>query len=148
MDAADYDNDGLTDLITLDMLSEDNYLQKTHAGPDNFDKTNFLISKGFQPQYMRNMLQKNNGDGTFSEVGQLAGISNTDWSWAALFCDFDGEANKDLFISNGFVKDFSDLDFINFSSNKLAKNKRREPGGSFKEIVGKNAHSQTSKLSV
>lgn len=57
-DAADYNNDGLTDLITLDMWSEDNYLQKTHAGPNNFDKTNFLISKGFQPQYMRNMLQK------------------------------------------------------------------------------------------
>ncbi len=136
-DAADYDNDGLTDLITLDMLSEDNYLQKTHAGPDNFDKTNFLISKGFQPQYMRNMLQKNNGDGTFSEVGQIAGVSNTDWSWAALFCDFDGDTNKDLFISNGFVKDFSDLDFINFSSNKLVKKNKGEPVGSFKEIVAK-----------
>lgn len=136
-DAADYNNDGLTDLITLDMLAEDNYLQKTHAGPDNFDKTNFLISKGFQPQYMRNMLHKNNGDGTFSEVGQLAGISNTDWSWAALFCDFDGDTNKDLFISNGFVKDFSDRDFINFSTDKLVKANKGEPKTSFEEIVAK-----------
>ncbi len=134
-DAADYNNDGLTDIVTLDMLSEDNYLQKTHAGSNNFDKTNFLISKGFQPQYMRNMLQKNNGDGTFSEVGQLAGISNTDWSWAALFCDFDGDANKDLFISNGFVKDFSDLDFINFSIDKLASRDKSQPMKSFKESV-------------
>jgi len=136
-DAADYNNDGLTDLITLDMLAEDNHLQKTHLGSNNLDKTNFLISKGFQPQYMRNMLQKNNGDGTFSEIGQLAGISNTDWSWAALFCDFDGDSNKDLFISNGFVKDFSDLDFMNFSADKVIKSKKGEPTSSFEEIVAK-----------
>ena len=134
-DAADYDNDGLTDLITLDMLSEDNYLQKTHSAAENFDKNIFLISKGFQPQYMRNMLQKNNGNGTFSEVGQLSGVSNTDWSWAALFCDFDGDTNKDLFISNGFVKDFSDLDFMNFSTDKLVKANKGESSKSFKEIV-------------
>ena len=136
-DAADYNNDGLTDIITLDMLSEDNYLQKTHASSNSFDKTNFLISKGFQPQYMRNMLQKNNGDGTFSEIGQLAGISNTDWSWAALLCDFDGDSNKDLFISNGFVKDFSDLDFMNFSADRVVKGNQGEPAVSFKEIVAK-----------
>lgn len=136
-DAADYNNDGFTDLVTLDMLSEDNYLQKTHAGPNNFDKTNFLINKGFQPQYMRNMLQRNNGDGTFSEIGQLAGISNTDWSWAALFCDFDGDANKDLFISNGFVKDFSDLDFINFSTDRLLKRQNGQDAGSFEETIQK-----------
>src|SRR4051812_44315810 len=136
-DAADYNNDGLTDIVTLDMLSEDNYLQKTHSASNNFDKTDFLISKGFQPQYMRNMLQRNNGDGTFSEVGQLAGISNTDWSWAALFCDFDGDANKDLFISNGFVKDFSDMDFINYSTDKLVKANRGEAIGSFKENIEK-----------
>jgi hypothetical protein len=136
-DAADYNNDGLTDLLTLDMLPEDNYLQKTHSGSNNLDKINFLISKGFQAQYVRNMLQKNNGDGTFSEVGQLAGISNTDWSWAALFCDFDGDSNKDLFISNGFVKDYTDLDFMNFATDKLFKANKSEPMGSFKEIVAK-----------
>ena len=136
-DAADYNNDGLTDLVTLDMLSEDNYLQKTHAGPNNWDKTNFLISKGFQPQYMRNMLQRNNGDGTFSEVGQIAGISNTDWSWSALFCDFDGDAQKDLFVTNGFVKDFSDLDFINYSTDKLLKKRQGEVTGSFEETIAK-----------
>ncbi|MEP7374297.1 MAG: VCBS repeat-containing protein [Chitinophagaceae bacterium] len=134
-DAADYNNDGLTDLITLDMLSEDNYLQKTHSAAENFDKNILLISKGFEPQYMRNMLQKNNGNGTFSEVGQLAGVSNTDWSWAALFCDFDGDTNKDLFISNGFVKDFSDLDFMNFSTDKLVKANKGESNKSIKEVV-------------
>ncbi|MBL7699123.1 MAG: VCBS repeat-containing protein [Chitinophagaceae bacterium] len=136
-DAADYNNDGFTDLVTLDMLSEDNYLQKTHAGSNNFDKTNFLISKGFQPQYMRNMLQKNNGDGTFSEIGQIAGISNTDWSWSALLCDFDGDTKKDLYISNGFVKDFSDLDFVAYSTDKLMKRQQGEEGISFEETIEK-----------
>lgn len=126
LDAADYNNDGLTDLLTLDMLPETNYLQKTHAGSNNFDKTNLLIKNGFHPQFSQNMLQKNNGDGTFSEVGQLAGVSNTDWSWAALFCDFDGDTYKDLFIGNGFVKDFSDFDFINFAADKLAKVRKGE----------------------
>ncbi|HEX5024379.1 MAG TPA: VCBS repeat-containing protein, partial [Agriterribacter sp.] len=136
-DAADYNNDGLTDIITLDMLAEGNYLQKTHASSNSFDKTNFLISKGFQPQYMRNMLQKNNGDGTFSEIGQLAGISNTDWSWSALFCDFDGDSKKDLFISNGFVKDFSDLDFIVFSADKLLNVNKEDRKKSFNEAIAK-----------
>lgn len=136
-DAADYNNDGLTDIITLDMLSEENSLQKTHASSNSFDKTNFLINKGFQPQYMRNMLQKNNGDGTFSEIGQLAGISNTDWSWAALFCDFDGDSNKDLFVSNGFVKDFSDLDFVVFSADKLLKANKEDRTRSFNDAIAK-----------
>ena len=84
-DAADFNNDGLTDLMTLDMLPEDNHLQKMHSGAENFDKFQYLFSNGFYYQYSRNMLQKNNGDGTFSEIGQLAGISNTDWSWALCF---------------------------------------------------------------
>ncbi|ULQ51420.1 VCBS repeat-containing protein [Flavihumibacter fluvii] len=135
LDAADFNNDGLSDIVTLDMLPETNYLQKTHAGSNNFDKTNFLISKGFQPQFSQNTLQKNNGDGTFSEIAQLAGISNTDWSWSALFCDFDGDTNKDLFVGNGFVKDFSDHDFINFSADKLARAKKDGAGVPIKKIL-------------
>jgi len=80
-DAADYNNDGFVDLLTLDMLAEDNKTQKMHSGAENFDKLQYLFSQGFYYQYSRNMLQKNNGNGTFSEVGQLSGISNTDWSW-------------------------------------------------------------------
>jgi len=135
VDAADYNNDGLTDLVTLDMLPETNYLLKTHAGTNNFDKTNLLIKSGFQPQFSQNMLQRNNGDGTFSEVGQLAGISNTDWSWAALFCDFDGDSYKDLFVGNGFVKDFSDHDFINFAADKLAKGEKLKPGENIHKLL-------------
>ena len=86
---------------------------------------------------MRKKKKKNNGDGTFSEIGQLVGVSNTDWSWAALFCDFDGDANKDLFVSNGFVKDFSDLDFINFSTDKLVKASKGERNGSLTDVINK-----------
>jgi hypothetical protein len=114
-DVADFNNDGLVDVLTLDMLPEDNRTQKMHSGSENFDKFQALFNKGFYYQYSRNMLQKNNGDGTFSEVGQLAGISNTDWSWSALFSDFDNDGKKDIFISNGYVKDYTDMDFIQYT---------------------------------
>lgn len=113
--ASDINNDGLQDIITLDMLPEGNYLQKMHNGAENFDKFQFLFSKGFFEQYSRNMLQVNRGDGTFDEVGQFSGISNTDWSWAPLAADFDNDGNKDIFISNGYVKDYTDMDYIKYN---------------------------------
>ena len=113
--AADINNDGLQDIITLDMLPEGNYLQKMHNGAENFDKFQYLFSKGFFNQYSRNMLQVNRGDGTFDETGQFSGISNTDWSWAPLAADFDNDGNKDIFISNGYVKDYTDMDYIKYN---------------------------------
>ncbi|MDP3469054.1 MAG: CRTAC1 family protein [Daejeonella sp.] len=120
-DIADYNNDGLTDIYTLDMLPEDNKIQKMHAGPENFDKVQFLYKKGFHYQMSRNMLHKNNGDGTFSEIGQLAGVSNTDWSWSGLFSDFDNDGLKDLLVTNGYVKDYNDMDFIKYTMNNALK---------------------------
>lgn len=120
-DVADFNNDGLLDYVSLDMLPEDNYAQKMHSGADNFDKVAFLEKNGFQNQYSRNMLQLNNGDGTFSEVGQLAGVSNTDWSWAPLFFDFDNDGLKDLFIANGYPKDHTDMDFLTFTADEITK---------------------------
>ncbi len=116
-DAADINNDGLIDLLTLDMLPEDNRRQKLLLSPDNYDKFNLNLRSGFHYQYMRNMLQVNNGDGTFSETGQLAGISNTDWSWAALFADLDNDGWKDLYVTNGYNRDYTNLDFINYMDN-------------------------------
>ena len=120
-DFADYNNDGLPDLMTLDMLPEGNHLQKMHSGAENFDKMQMFFKRGFYYQFSRNMLQKNNGDGTFSELGQLAGISNTDWSWACLFSDFDNDGNKDLFVTNGYVKDYTDLDFLKYTIDESIK---------------------------
>ncbi|MFZ9661559.1 MAG: FG-GAP repeat domain-containing protein, partial [Chitinophagaceae bacterium] len=114
-DAADYNNDGFTDVMTLDMLPEDNRTIKMHAGPENFDKFQYLFNQGFYYQYSRNMLQKNNGDGTFSEIGQLAGVSNTDWSWSVLLGDYNNDGFKDAFVSNGYVKDYTEMDFLKYS---------------------------------
>jgi len=125
-DAADYDNDGLVDLVTLDMLPEDNKTIKMHSGAENFDKFQYLFSQGFYYQYSRNMLHKNNGDGTFSEVGQLAGVSNTDWSWAALFGDYDKDGYKDLFVTNGYVKDYTEMDFLKYSVDRVIRSMHKD----------------------
>jgi hypothetical protein len=113
-DVADINNDGLQDIVTLDMLPEDNYRQKLLLAPDNYAKFDLNVRSGFNYQYMRNMLQLNNGDGTFSEIGQLAGISNTDWSWAALLADYNNDGWKDLMITNGYLRDYTNLDFIKY----------------------------------
>ncbi|MEN0051959.1 MAG: VCBS repeat-containing protein, partial [Bacteroidota bacterium] len=113
-DVADLNNDGWQDIITLDMLPEDNKRQKLLLAPDNYAKFEHNVRSGFYYQYMRNMLQLNNGNATFSEIGQLAGISNTDWSWAALAADYDNDGWKDLYVTNGYNRDFTNLDFINY----------------------------------
>ncbi len=114
---ADINNDGLPDIFVLDMLPEDNKRQKLLFAPDNYEKFDITVKSGFYYQYMRNMLQLNNGDGTFSEIGQLAGISNTDWSWAPLFADYDNDGWKDLYITNGYTRDFTNMDFLKYMND-------------------------------
>jgi hypothetical protein len=120
-EVVDVNNDGLVDIITLDMLPEDNRRQKLLQGQDNYELYQYMIENRFHYQYMRNMLQVNNGNGTFSEVGQLAGISNTDWSWAPLAADFDNDGNKDLFITNGYMRDYTNKDFMKYWGEYLVK---------------------------
>ena len=115
VDVADYNNDGLPDIIQMDMLPEGNVAQKMHLGADNYEKFQYLFTNGMLYQYMKNSLQKNNGDGTFSEIAQLAGISNTDWSWSAFFADLDNDGNKDLFVSNGYKRDNTNMQFLMYS---------------------------------
>ncbi len=136
-DAADYNNDGLVDLLTLDMLADNNKTQKMHSGAENFDKFQFLFNQGFYYQYSRNMLQKNNGDGTFSEVGQLSGVSNTDWSWAALFADYDNDGHKDLFVSNGYVKDYTEMDFLKYSVDRIIRSMHNDSVDPIPEYIRK-----------
>ena len=134
-DIADVNNDGLADLYTLDMLPEDNRRQKLLFAPDNYELFDLNYRIGFHYQYMRNMLHIHQGDrsdGTpiFSEIGQLAGISNTDWSWSALFADYDNDGWKDLFVTNGFVRDYTNLDFMkymgDFTQNKQGRLMRQD----------------------
>lgn len=123
-DVADINNDGLVDIITLDMLPEDNRRQKLLLAPDNYNKFDHNVRSGFYYQYMRNMLQLNNGNGTYSEIGQLAGISNTDWSWAALAADYDNDGWKDLYVTNGYHRDYTNLDFIHYMEDFVEKRGR------------------------
>lgn len=116
-DISDINNDGLADIFTLDMLPEDNKRQKLLYGPENYEQYALMVMEGFYHQNMRNMLHVNQGSGLFSEVGQLAGVSNTDWSWAAFFADFDNDGWKDLFVSNGYFRDYTNRDFLKYKGD-------------------------------
>jgi hypothetical protein len=118
-DAADYNNDGQLDLVTVDMLPPDEKTLKSYGSDEHFEIYNQKITRnGYQNQFSRNCLQRNNGNGnSFSDLGLMSGISATDWSWSPLFADFDNDGNKDLFISSGIVKRPVDLDYIRFISN-------------------------------
>ncbi|HEV2483062.1 MAG TPA: VCBS repeat-containing protein [Puia sp.] len=117
VDIADYNNDGRPDIVVLDMLPAGNHRQKQLKGPDDYNRSQQMVRSGYYYQEMRNTLQLNvgtrpNGDPVFSEIGQLAGISKTDWSWSPLLADFDNDGFKDLYVSNGFPHDLTDLDFM------------------------------------
>ncbi|WP_052316194.1 VCBS repeat-containing protein [Cyclobacterium marinum] len=116
-DISDVNNDGLVDIFTLDMLPEEDIRQKLLYGPENYEQYALMVMKGFYHQNMRNMLHINQGTGLFSEIGQLAGMSNTDWSWAAFFTDFDNDGWKDLFVSNGYYRDYTNRDFLKYKGD-------------------------------
>ncbi len=113
-DLSDINNDGLTDIMVLDMLPEDNKRQKNLIPAASYDKFQMLLDRGYQEQYTRNTLQINNGNNTFSEIGYLSGVSSTDWSWSVLLADYDNNGTKDVFVSNGFARDLGNLDYINY----------------------------------
>jgi len=124
-DVADINNDGLLDIFTADMVAEDNKRLKTNMSGMNPKKFQALIEKGYHNQYMFNALQLNQGNGHFSEVAQLAGVSATDWSWSALLADLDQDGNKDLLVTNGLKKDVRDNDF-NIARRKRVKELQEE----------------------
>lgn len=121
-DVADINNDGWNDIYTLDMVPEDNHRQKLLSSIDNYEFFELRNKLGLHPQFMRNMLHLNNGNNSFSEIAQLSGISNTDWSWAPLLADFDNDGWKDLFVANGFVHDYTNLDFLKYMGDYLRQN--------------------------
>lgn len=122
-DAADYNNDGQTDIVTVDMLPPDEKTLKTYGSDENPDIYKLKLDRnGYQKQYSKNCLQRNNGNGiSYSETSLISGVSATDWSWSPLFADFDNDGYKDLFISSGIVKRPVDLDYIRYVSDLKMK---------------------------
>jgi hypothetical protein len=133
-DAADINNDTLTDIITLDMLPETNERKKTSLSFMNYDRYESERRMGYEPEFMRNMLQLNNGNlkkgdnsiPFFSEIGRLSGIQATDWSWSVLLADFNNDGWKDIHVTNGIGRDFIDADFLEFSNSMFNSSQSRE----------------------
>lgn len=131
VDVADLNNDGLPDLMTLDMMPDDNRRQKSMFGSPNVDRFQLGLDRGYQPQYVRNVLQLNQGKDAhgqvrFGEIGQLAGVYATDWSWSTLMADFNNDGFRDIFVTNGYPKDITDLDFIAYSKTSAGSYFRRD----------------------
>lgn len=133
-DAADLNNDGLSDIVTLDMLPETNERKKTSFFFMNYERYEAERAMGYEPEFARNMLQLNNGSYRsgdtsipfFSEIGQLAGIDATDWSWSVLLADFNNDSWKDIHVTNGIGRDFINADFLEFSNNIFLNTQTRE----------------------
>ncbi len=123
-DYADINNDLKPDLIVLDMLSEDHKRSKENMATMSTENFNHLVSAGYHYQYMSNMLQLNLGNGVYSEIGQMAGIAKTDWSWAPLLADFDNDGFNDLFVTNGIEHDLSNQDFRNQMQTNIRNRKK------------------------
>ena len=125
VDVADINNDGHLDLYVADMVAEDNFRQKTNMSGMNPERFHALARAGYHYQYMFNALQLNNGDATFSEIAQMSGVSNTDWSWTPLFIDLDQDGHKDLIVTNGLMREMRNKDFEKWRE-KLFKQKLLE----------------------
>jgi hypothetical protein len=114
VDAADFNNDAQPDVVVLDMLPEREEILKTSANAESFAIEDSKLTAGYHPQYARNTLHLNRGQRRFSEIGYLAGVHATDWSWGPLFADLDNDGDKDLFVANGIYRRPNDLDYYDY----------------------------------
>ncbi len=150
-DFADYNNDLRPDLAVMDMLPTSDFDQKTMAGALTWNKEQLIAQAGYAPQCVRNTLQLAGNGGSyntpvFQEIGQMAGIAATDWSWAPLFADLDNDGWKDLFITTGYLRDITDKDFIDYSNNlsqfKTTEAANRDLMPKVRQLKGKNTHNR------
>lgn len=113
-DMADINNDGFGEIFVTEMLPATNARLKTATTFENWNKYQFNLDNDYYHQFTRNMLQRNNGDGTYTEIGRMAGVEATDWSWGALIFDFENDGYKDLFVANGIYQDLTNRDFLDY----------------------------------
>jgi hypothetical protein len=134
-DAADFNNDGLVDLVVADMTPADHFRSKTLMPSMDVNFFNYLKEeRNYIPQYMANNLSLNRGAGIYSDIASMSGVANTDWSWATLFCDLDNDSNKDLLITNGFKRDTRNQDWSNTLKQRL-KDEGRKPEVYFDQLL-------------
>jgi len=117
-DLADINNDGWSDLFVTEMLPGDNARLKTVTTFEDWNRYQYNLQNDYYHQFTRNMLQINTGNNSFQEVGRLAGVYATDWSWGALMFDMDNDGLKDIFVANGIYQDLTNQDFLQFASNE------------------------------
>ncbi|HEY4322493.1 MAG TPA: VCBS repeat-containing protein [Mucilaginibacter sp.] len=135
-DIVDINNDGLPDVVELDMNAEDNYRKKMTLPANSYQANQYFDYYGYQYQYVRNTLQLNQGPRlgqqgrigapAFSEIGFLSGIAQTDWSWTPLVIDFNNDGNRDIIVTNGFPKDVSDHDFTTYRKDAYAVTSKKK----------------------
>ncbi len=125
VDMADIDNDGLQDIFVLDMKSSTNYKRKTNMSSMNPKAFQVLVYAGGHYQYMRNTLQLNNGNQSFSDIAPLAGVTDSDWSWGPLFTDLDNDGLKDLFVTNGMKKNTNNKDFDIYMKKRIELERKK-----------------------
>ena len=135
-DLSDINNDSRPDIFVTDMLPEPDERVKTVTTFENWDKYQYNLQNGYYHQFTRNMLQLNNGDNTFSEIGRLAGVEATDWSWGALIFDFQNDGLKDIFIANGIYQDLTDQDFLHYvKQEEVVKKLVSGAGVDYKSLI-------------
>jgi len=144
-DIADINNDGLLDIMTLDMKPEDYVIYKESSGIDEYNVYQYKLKFGYQNQYSQNCLMINQGNGLYADAANMAGVAATDWSWSVLMEDYDHDGWKDIFVSNGIEQRPNDLDYLNFIASEVAQDKATDetiaaamPGGKSENYFFKN----------
>ncbi len=135
-DLTDFDNDGLIDLFAVDMYPMNNYRLKTIQTTNALAKYLSMVRSGYFEPVVRNVCQRNNGNGTFSDVACMAGVFRTDWSWSGLFADFDNDGRKDLHVSNGYRREITNRDFSEFMAAEIQTMSPQQLKEKYGDVVG------------